>query len=399
MKLLVSAYDCAPAGASESIVAWNWIQAFIRCGHYVHVLTRSSNRAAIEDAFLSVAPELTFHYYDPNGWPAMFEGSALHYLHWQWGAYRLAKWMHRIERFHRVHHVPVASYRRPSFMGRLGIPFVFGPVGGGETAPAALRAKVPFGARCAEALRNVAAMNPLTRQTMARAQVIACATADTMAHIPRSFRSKCLVQHPAGLHECDVAVIPPYSIDPPHFLIFASLRRGSGLQLALEALAEARVRVPEARLRVISEGKDRPWFVRQARAAGVEHAVDWLTAAPQSELARVYENSVALLSPSYRDSSGLKVLHAMAAGRPIICLDCGGPGAITTTDCACVVKTEGSTERALVHAIAEAMILLATNPMLRARMSANALARARQLTWDRAVRAVCDSVELLDRAG
>src|SRR5215472_10648615 len=143
MKLLVSAYACEPGKGSEPAVGWNWVQALLRRGYEIHVLTRTNNREAIECAPESRNPRLTFHYYDLPRWMRAWKrragGIYLYYLFWQAGAYRMARRLHARERFERVHHVTFASYRQPSFMGGLDIPFTFGPVGGGETMPAQFR--------------------------------------------------------------------------------------------------------------------------------------------------------------------------------------------------------------------------------------------------------------------
>ena len=55
------------------------------------------------------------------------------------GAYQVAKQTHFKIQFDCVHHVTFVSVRQPSFMGNLGIPFIFGPVAGGESAPWRLR--------------------------------------------------------------------------------------------------------------------------------------------------------------------------------------------------------------------------------------------------------------------
>src|SRR5579863_8818497 len=139
VKLLVSAYACEPGKGSEPGVGWNWVQALVRRGYHVQVITRSNNREAIENDSTWRREELAFHYYDLPGWMRRWKrwpgGIYLYYLLWQIGALRVARRLHAAERFDRVHHVTFASYRQPSFMGRLGIPFIFGPVGGGETTP------------------------------------------------------------------------------------------------------------------------------------------------------------------------------------------------------------------------------------------------------------------------
>ena len=140
MKILLSAYACEPNKGSEPGVGWNWALALAQRGYDVHVLTRSNNRRAIEEALAPSNLQLTFHYYDLpqilrfwKHWPG---GIYLYYLLWQIGAYRVGKILHSTEQFSLVHHITFVSYRQPSFMGGLGIPFIFGPVGGRDHAPA-----------------------------------------------------------------------------------------------------------------------------------------------------------------------------------------------------------------------------------------------------------------------
>src|SRR3954453_14891054 len=101
MKLLVSAYACEPGKGSEPAVGWNWVQALVRRGYEVHVITRSNNRAAIESDAGSRQRTLTFHYYDLPGWARAWKrragGIYVYYLLWQMGAYRLARRLHAVE--------------------------------------------------------------------------------------------------------------------------------------------------------------------------------------------------------------------------------------------------------------------------------------------------------------
>ena len=46
-----------------------------------------------------------------------------------------ARKLHQQVRFDVVHHVTFVKYTMPSFMALLPVPFVWGPVGGGETTP------------------------------------------------------------------------------------------------------------------------------------------------------------------------------------------------------------------------------------------------------------------------
>jgi len=392
VKLLVSAYACEPGKGSEPAVGWNWVQALVRRGYQVHVITRSNNREAIESDPSHKSAGLTFHYCDLSGWMRAWKrrpgGIYFYYLFWQMGAYRLARRLHASEQFDRVHHVTFASYRQPSFMGGLGIPFLFGPVGGGETMPAVFRRGLAFRNRLAEAIRNAGnsliALDPLMRRTFSSAEMIACTTAETMARIPAAYRAKCVVQPAIGIDEAE---IQPLSCQPPvapHFLFVGRLLYWKGLHLAFGALARVRRSLPGVRLKIIGTGEDRAWLEAQARKAGVMDLLEWVSCTPHAEIAREYSQSLALVFPSLHDSGGMVVLEALAAGLPVICLDLGGPGAIATADSSIVIPARQRDEAAVVEDLANGMVHIANDPVLRARMASNAVVRAKQLTWDRA---------------
>jgi glycosyltransferase involved in cell wall biosynthesis len=406
MKLLVSAYACEPGKGSEPAVGWNWVQALVRRGYQVHVITRSNNRESIESVAESRLPGLRFHYYDLPRWSRRWKrwpgGIYLYYLLWQLGACRLARQIHAAERFDRVHHVTFASYRQPSFMGGLGIPFVFGPVGGGETMPPQLRRGLSAPGRLAETIRNcgnsLISFDPFMRSTYSRAGIIACTTAETMARIPRRYRAKCIVQLAIGINESEIDAPSPVAKpreDPSasQFLFVGRLLYWKGLHLVFRALTEVRRDVPDVTLKIIGTGDDRAWLVERARAVGVTE-LTWVSSIPHHEMAREYRQSLALVFPSLHDSGGMVVLESLAAGLPVICLDLGGPGTIATPDCAEIISTRGAAEDDVVQALAEAMIRMATDAAFRAHLAANAPVRAKQLTWDLAADHIYASIDL-----
>ena len=393
MKLLVSAYACEPGKGSEPAVGWNWVQALLRRGYRVHVLTRANNRQSIESISAHRDPALTFHYYDLPAWMRAWKrrpgGIYLYYLFWQWGAYRVARRLHAQERFDRVHHVTFASFRQPSFMGRLGIPFIFGPVGGGESMPAQFRRGLPWRNRLSETIRNAGnsliALDPLMRSTFAKAEVIACTTAETMACVPFAWQAKCVVQPAIGIDDSEIH--PPTSGESLalQFLFVGRLLYWKGLHLAFGALAQARRSLPGGlKLKIIGTGEDHGWLQEQARAAGVMDILEWVTSTAHHEMTREYRQSLALVFPSLHDSGGMVVLESLAAGLPVICLDLGGPGALATPDCAIVIRARHADEAEVTKELADAIIRVATDAALRAKLAANAANRAKQLTWDRA---------------
>jgi glycosyltransferase involved in cell wall biosynthesis len=392
MKILLSAYACEPNKGSEPAVGWNWARTLVRQGHSVHVITRSNNRAAVEPAIEREQLPLAVSYYDLPAWCGRWKrwpgGLYLYYVLWQAGAYRRAKLLHATHRFDRVHHVTFASFRLPSLMGALGIPFIFGPVGGGETTPRRLLGSLPLHARLLELVRDtlnrVAAFDPVLRFTWSRATTIACTTPETRAHIPRRFQHKCLVQPTIGIEMAKQEELSGREHTRPQasFLFVGRLLYWKGLHLALRALSQVRRRIPEARLRVVGEGRDRAWLHSVAKRAGVADCVDWIPWMSREEVLKEYRNHTAFVFPSLHDSGGLAVLEALASGLPVVCLALGGPGILVDQTCGIVVDTSARAEEEIVASLAETMIRLVEQPGLRAGLAAGSVARVREFSWE-----------------
>jgi glycosyltransferase involved in cell wall biosynthesis len=394
MKVLLSAYACEPNKGSEPSVGLNWAQALARRGYEVHVITRSNNRPAIETT--QREPLLKFSYFDLPAWIRFWKywpgGIYVYYLLWQIGAYRLAKRLHAKENFDLVQHITFVSFRQPSFMGFLGIPFIFGPVGGGETMPSNLRTGIPFFGRLTESLRDfggrLVSVDPLMRLTFSHAQTVVCATEETLARIPQRYRKKAIVQRAIGINEWEIDGAQGMNMRKSHFLFAGRLLYWKGLHLLLRALHEVRGSVPDVKLKIIGDGGDRGWLERVARDAGVTDLVDWVAVVPHDEMRQEYRKSLALVFPSMHDSGGMVVVEALAAGLPVICLDRGGPGSIVTSACGVVLDSQMEDEKLVITKLAAALVRIATDAACRMRLSEGAIERAHEMTWDAAADAI-----------
>ncbi len=71
----------------------------------------------------------------------------------------------------------------------------------------------------------------------------------------------------------------------------------------------------------------------------------------------------------------------MAASRPVICLDCGGPALLVTDDTG--IKVPAISPEQVIVELAAALDLLAGNPMMRAHLGAAGRSRVREhFNWD-----------------
>ncbi len=101
-------------------------------------------------------------------------------------------------------------------------------------------------------------------------------------------------------------------------------------------------------------------------------------------LAEVYarlEQSDVLVHPALHEAFGNACLESLGAGRPVICLNRGGPALQVTPECG--IEVEPGTVEETVERLAEAMLRLATDPALCQRMGKSARQRvAEHFSWE-----------------
>jgi glycosyltransferase involved in cell wall biosynthesis len=398
---MLSAYACEPGKGSEPGIGWHWAVEIARLGHEVHIVTRSNNVDAIR-AGLANIPELRLavHGYDLPRWARWWKkgkrGIRLYYVLWQWGAYRFARRLHASAPFDLAHHITFGVFRHPSFMGRLGIPFVFGPVGGGEHPPRDLLHSLPWRARMVEQLRaaanRIASLDPLVRSTMRCAILICCNTRETMERIPPLYRRKAICVHDVAVDGGSIAGSIALA-EGADFLFVGRLLYWKGIHLALRALAQLRSEGLDAKLTIIGDGSDRAWLENLARELKIEDAVSWRGWLARGDALAAYARHAAFVFPSLHDSGGTVVMEAMAQGLPVVCLDLGGPGEILPAGCGFKIRARDRSERDVVADLAGAMRELATDQGLRREQAANALAVARRMTWSALVSQAYEEIE------
>jgi glycosyltransferase involved in cell wall biosynthesis len=390
MRVLLSSYACEPGKGSEPEVGWQRALHMLAYADEVWVLTRSNNQTVIERDPLSRKQGLHFLYFDLPPWVLKLKKQAwflpLYFILWQWGAYRLAAWRHRITPFDRVYHVTFVSMQFGSFMGRLGVPFIIGPIAGGERAPLRLRRSMPIRGKVTEFLRDLGIIfqrySPLTRPAFAAAERIYVTTADSLRLVPPKWRYKTEVQLAIATH--GLAALndkrrPPHS---PRFAFAGQLIHLKGLHLAIRALAQARTALPDATLTLIGAGPAEKWLRSVAMRCGVTHAVEFAGQLPRQELVDSFGSYTALVFPSLHDTGGMVVLEALSQGLPVICLDLGGPSVIVNESCGIVVSTKDADEAQIVTRIANAMISLGTLSAAELkRLFMGAHARTNEFSW------------------
>lgn len=392
MKVLISAYACEPDKGSEPGVGWNWAVQAAR-SHEVWVLTRGALASVIEREIKANPIErLHFVYHDlPRPWSFFLKhsdtGGYLHYYAWQYTVLATASRLDRQVDFDIAQHVTIAGVRFPSFLMALGVPYVWGPVGGGERAP--LNFLGTFGLRSGlrQALRDLSQFfvkfDPLVRRTARNARLIVTTTESTRAALPVWARRKAVVELQIGLKAGEVPWRRGHTAGGTFRVAYIGrLVYWKGLHLGLQAFAMARRTNLAMSLTIIATGPEEQRLRREAARLGLAGAVQFAGRMDRPDALRLLADHDCLLFPSFQDSGGAAVIEAMAAGLAVICLDTGGPAVTVTDDVGIRVPVRSPSQ--VVAGLANALVALAADPARRKRMGQAGKQRVQDVfLWDR----------------
>lgn len=400
MKVLLSAYACEAGRGSEPGVGWHTARELAKY-HEVWVLTRPDDgRPAIEaELARNPEPNLHFVYFTlpilGGFWKWGSAAFVLHYYLWQIQAYFVARRLHQEIGFDIAHHVTFVRYSTPSFISLLPIPFVWGTVGGGEAAPKAFWRDFSLRAKVYEILRalahRVGERDPFARMTAQRSAVVRVTTQDTAERVRLMGAKKIEIIPEASLSTEDInhlAQCPVPTGSPVRFISMGRLLHWKGVYLGLQAFAKAAL--PDAEYWILGEGVEDKHLQSLAKDLGIAHQVKFWGKLPRHETLQRLGECHVLVHPSLHDSGGWVCLEGMAAGRPIICLDLGGPGVQVTSETG--FKVQANEPEQAISGLANAMVRLANDSELRLQMGKAGQKMVQELyNWEAKGRFLSDS--------
>ncbi|WP_373541648.1 glycosyltransferase family 4 protein [Chamaesiphon sp.] len=392
MKVLLSAYACEPHKGSERGVGWN-VASEVAKYHEVWVLTRSDqSKEAIEaELALNPIPNLHFVYFTLPFWQDSLRwgqsgAMQLHYYLWQIQAYFVGKKLHQEVGFDAIHHVTFVRYASPSFLSFLPVPFVWGPVGGGESAPLSFWQDFSWKNKLYEvarwAWRSIGELDPFTLLTARRSAIAYATTPDTAARVHQLGAPNVQICSETALSARDITQLDrstPPDDTPIRFIGIARLLHWKGFYLGLRAFAQANL--TDAEYWILGEGPELERLKELAIDLGIANRVKFWGLLPRDEVLQKLLQATILVHPSLHDSGGWVCLEAMAAGKPVICLDLGGPAAQVTSETG--VKIPADNPEQAVQGLAKAMVRLAGDRDLLFKMGQSGQQRVQECySWE-----------------
>jgi glycosyltransferase involved in cell wall biosynthesis len=383
LRILISAYACEPHKGSESAVGWNVATEMAKL-HDVWVLTRANNRAVIEtELAVHPVPSLNFIYYDLPKWAMWWKkggrGVQFYYYLWELLSERIARRAEQQVGFDVAHHVTVVRYWTPSNLRNVKAPLVWGPVGGGESTPAMLKKSFSMRNRAVESVRDLVRMlaefDPLVRRTARKSDVALATTKETAKRLTNLKVKRVEVLSQLGMVVFPlVSQKPAYEGGPVRFVCIGKQLYWKGFDLAIEAFKKASL--DNAELILIGEGPENKVLRVLAAESGMSERISFLGWMDQQALHGILSGCDVLVHPSFHDSGAFVCLEAMTLGKPVICLNLGGPAVQVTKETG--VKITAETSLQVVFELASAMQKLSADLDLRLRMGGAGYKRVKE---------------------
>lgn len=329
-RLVALAFTSNPEQGSEAAAAWETVRALLDRADVTVITDRPSAEAIDRRIDATGLTGLTAVPVDvPPAWDRMRRVSWFSrtlwftvYLRWLALAADVARRLHATRPFDVAAHVAYGSYWLPSPVVDLGIPSIWGPVGGATTTP--VRLWRFLGAKgVVDEVAKVGSMRvlerlPQTRRTWRRATVRLVETDRTLRALPRDLQPGTAVASRAMLTQ--VPALPPRARRP--FVLFPSrLFPRKGGRLALHALA---LTPDDVELRFVNGGPDEPRLRALADELGVADRAHFLGRIPRDELFDMEAEAAAVVFAGLREEGGCALVEAMHMGVPVIVLAHGG---------------------------------------------------------------------------
>jgi glycosyltransferase involved in cell wall biosynthesis len=322
-----------------------------RIGDEAVIITRANNAPSIEGE-LPRTPErdrLRFEYVDLPRWARFWKrgprGARLYYMLWQVAALRRAREIGRRSNFTIVWHLTLANAWLGSLASLAGVPFIYGPVGGGVTAPWKLLPHLGARGMLYEGVRGLVRfmgryLNPSARLAWRSASLILVQNPETLAWLPTRYRAKARVFANAIVE--DVMADAMEERRASQTALFAGRLVGwKGIELGMRAVAITK----GWRFLICGEGPDKTRLRRLADRLGLDERVQFLGHVRRDEVLTLMKSSDVFLYPSLHDDSPLAIAEAMACGLPVVCLDRGGPPVLIGNSGGRSVPSQGSVQR------------------------------------------------------
>jgi len=394
MKILLSAYSCEPNKGSESEVGWRWATELSAKGNDVYVITRSNNQNNINEELSKIhIKNLKFLYFDfPSWFIRIIKGkfnkfSYIYFYLWQIGIYLKFKNFIKNNNFDFIHHVTFVSYRFPSFLSLCDVPFIYGPLSGGEEVPIKLRKSFSLKDKIKERFRDLTnkfiSISPFINMTFKRAIKIIVNTEQTKKKIPKSYHHKTFIELAIAIDEQQSTNTQNIDFDKEklNLCFVGNYEHIKGINIILKIIKKLKVNNHKFLFNFIGSGSLENYIKENLKKNKFNDCVKIHQKIPQDKIFEFMKKNQLLIFPALRDSGGIVLLEAMSIGLPSAILALGGPSQIVNKDCGIIINTSEKNEDEIANDFYFELKGVINDRKKLKQMSINCLNRVKTFSW------------------
>lgn len=399
-KVLVLAYMLSPYKGSEFSVAWNYV-AYMSKDNDLTVLYGLSGAhmgdcSEMENYVRQHSiPGVKLVPIYPNkfarllNWPNrhgfLVYTSYFAYQVWHKQTYKIAKQLIKEEHYDLVHYVGMIGYREPGYLWKLGLPYVWGPIGGANNVPVQLLKNMSIKGKLTFLFRNFANFcqlhfNHRLKQALRSTDVLMTATTENHDTFLKIYHkdSICLPENAlTEMHQLNIAKFK--NIEKIRLIIVGRLCEGKAVRLLLESLTMLR-NLGKLHLDIVGDGPEMKNLQEYASKNSLDDIITWYGQLHREDAVKIFETAHLNVITSVSEGNPTTIWEAMSYGVPTISFDhCGMHDTITDT---CGIKVPlQKTYDGCVRVFAEALDSVIENPERLCKLAQGTIERASHYMW------------------
>ena len=394
LKILVSAYACAPNKGSEPGMGWNFVTGLANFNElHVIVEKRKWEQPILE--YLKVYPELKanlrFYFIDKtrNKWLRKLWPPSYYWFYnvWQIAAYKLALELDKKENFDIIHQLNMVGYREPGYLWKINKPFVWGPIGGLENSPWILLPAIGLKGFVFYAARNLINSFQRTFNRRPRKAVnrinnrIIAATPENAKLIYEIWNKKSEVICEVGKETQVKAFVNKRSKETKLKIIWSGQHTsGKNLPLLLKILKDVNFKFE---LHILGTGEMTSKWKKIAIKYRIEIFCKWYGWLKRDDAINVMKSGHVFCITSIKDLTSSVLLEAISLGLPVITLDhCGFSHVVNKS---CGIKIPIDSKQQIQSDFTKALQKIYQDETFRQELSNGAIKRSEYFSWDKKI--------------
>ena len=395
------AYACDPTKGSEHGVGWGWVNAIAQ-NHDLTVITADFNVDHIRQHLQESQPSShrsprfiyvknsPWHYQPSPFWISVENSIAkplmnLAYQNWLDHAYRVAQAEVAQSHYDVVHLITYVGWRFPGRFYSLGIPFVWGPIGGIKNTPArllpilGLKGAIYYSARNIVNSSQVKLLRGPRHALRSANEGVIAATSEIQDALWKHFKVRSQVI-------CEVG--PSEGLTPRHisrepsdtFRISWSGQHlpGKALHLLLRALRQLPQDINYS-VEILGDGPYTRRWQALATRLNIHNRCNWHGWLPRDRALAVMSDSHVFVITSLKDLTSTVALEALSLGLPIISLDHCGFADLVNDKCGIKLKIESAHQ--IEYDLSRSLLALYSNEEFRKVLAQGAFERSKSYSW------------------